>query len=67
MNVTPKGIYFSISKLHSTLAIANLLTHNNIRQICYCDQMPLQSAAVNCGFSFNVTFGVTFIFACDGT
>ena len=30
--------------------IANLLAHNNISQICYCGQISLQSAAVNCSF-----------------
>ena len=27
---------FAISKLHSILAVANLLAHNNKSQICYC-------------------------------
>ena len=36
------------SKLHSILAVANLLAHNNISQICYCGQISLQSAAVKC-------------------
>ena len=26
----PKGVYLPISKLHSILAVANLLAHNNI-------------------------------------
>ena len=39
INVTPKGDYFPISKLHSILAVANLLAHNNISQICYCGQI----------------------------
>ena len=30
MNRTTKYIYLSISKLHSVLAVANLLAHNNI-------------------------------------
>ena len=30
------GSYLPISKLHSILAVANLLAHNNISQICYC-------------------------------
>ena len=59
INGTSKGVYFSISKLHSILAVANLLAHNNISQICYCDQISLQSAAVNCSFSD--------IFGGDGT
>ena len=55
INVTPKGDYLPISKLHSILAVANLLAHNNKSQICYCGQISLQSAAVNC--SFSDTFG----------
>ena len=58
----PKGICLPISKLHSILAVANLLAHNNISQICYCGQISLQSAAFNCSFSDNlITLGVTFI------
>ena len=58
----PKGFNFPISKLHSILAVANLLAHNNKSQICYCGQISLQSAAVNCSFSDNLTpLGVTFI------
>ena len=29
LNGTPKGVYLPISKLHSILAVANLLAHNN--------------------------------------
>ena len=62
INATPKDVYFPISKLHSILAEANLLAHNNISQICYCGQISLQSAAVNCCFSDNLTpLGVPFI------
>ena len=57
----PKGVYLPFSKLHS-IAVANLLAHNNKSQICYCCQILLQSAAVNCSFSDNLTpLGVTFI------
>ena len=36
--------------------------YNNISQICYCGQISLQSAAVNCTFFYNLTpLGVTFI------
>ena len=59
INVTPKGVYLPLSKLHAILAVANLLAHNNKSQICYCGQISLQSAAVNC--SFPTLFGVTFI------
>ena len=55
INVTPKGVYLPISKLHSILAVANLLIHNIISQICYCGQYSLQSAAGNCSFSDNPT------------
>ena len=60
--VPPKGVYLPISKLHSILAVANLLAHNNKSQICYCGQISLQSAAVNCSFFWQSdSFGVTFI------
>ena len=63
----PKGVYLPISKLHSISAVANLLAHNNISQICYCGQISLQSAAVN--FGNNIYFAgrwVTFTFPCRG-
>ena len=56
INVTPKGVYLPISKLHSILAVANSLAHNNKSQICYCGQISLQSAAANCSFSLGVPF-----------
>ena len=49
-----------ILKLHSILAVANLLAHNNISQICYCGQISLQSAAVISAV-FLITLEVTFI------
>ena len=55
INIINKGVYFLISKLHSILAVANLLAHNNKSQICYCSQISLQSDAVNCSFSDNLT------------
>ena len=43
-------------------ATLDLLTSNNISEICYCGQISLQSAAVNCIFSYNLTpLWVTFI------
>ena len=63
INVTPKGVHLPISKLHSILAVVNLLAHNNKSQICYCGQISLQSAAVNCWF-FD-TFGGNIYFAGD--
>ena len=50
INITPEGVYLPISKLHSISAITNLLAHNNISETCYCGQISLQSAAVNCYF-----------------
>ena len=50
INGTPKDVYLPVSKLHSILTVANLLVHNNISKICYCGQISLQSAAVNCIF-----------------
>ena len=62
INVTPKGVYTPFLKLHSILAVANLLAHNNISQICYCGQISLQSAAVNSSFSDSLApLRVTFI------
>ena len=65
INVTPKGGSLHISKLNSILAVEKLLAHNNISQICYCGQISLQSAAVNCCFSD--TFGGNIYFAGDDT
>ena len=66
--VPPKGVYLPISikyiykYTHLILAVANLLAHNNISQICYCGQISLQSAAVNCSFYDNLSpLGVPFI------
>ena len=61
----PKGVYLPISKLHSILAVANLVAHNNISQICYCGQISLQSATVDC--SFSDTFRGNIYFAGGGT
>ena len=47
--------FWAIYIIHSILAVANLLAHNNISQICYCGQISLQSSAVNCSFSNNLT------------
>ena len=65
INGTPKGVCLPISKLHSILAVANLLANNNKSQICYYGQISLQSAAVNSNFSD--TFGGNIYFAGDGT
>ena len=58
--VTPNGVYLTILKLHLILPVANLLSHNNSN--LFCGQNSLQSAAVNCSFSHNLTrLGVAFI------
>ena len=67
INVAPKGVKFPISKLHSILAVANILAHNNISQICYCGQVSLLSDVVNCSFSKSYSFGGNNYFAGDGT
>ena len=43
INVTPKGAYLPLSKLHSILAEANLLAHNNVSQIYHCGFFFLNS------------------------
>ena len=70
INVTPKGAYLPISKLHSILVVVNLLAHNNISQICYnfSDNLtPLEVifillVMVHCSFflAFKVFFMVLF-------
>ena len=61
-DTTQRCLYLPISKLHSILAVANLLAHNDTSKICCCGQISLQSAAVNCSFCDNLThLGVTFI------
>ena len=58
----PQSVYLPISKLHSILAVAYLLAQNNKSQIFYCGQNWLQSTAVNCTSSENLTpLGVAFI------
>ena len=53
----PKGVYLSISKLHSILAVANLLVHNNkFVTVVKFHYRLLQLTAV-----FLTPFGVTFI------
>ena len=63
INFTPQR--FSLAHFEATFdfsRIANLLAHNNISRICYCGQISLQSASVNCSITDNLTpLGVTFI------
>ena len=59
INITQICVYLPISNS----VVANLLAHNNISQICYCGQISLQTARVNCSYSDNLTpMGVTFIY-----
>ena len=58
----PQGVYLPISKLHSILAVSNLLAHNNKFKIFNRGQISLQSAADNCSFSDNLTpLGVAIV------
>ena len=68
INGTRRGVYLPISKLHSILAVANLLAHNNISQICYCGQNAFISNFLYCRLYNNLTpFGGNIYFAGDGT
>ena len=50
------------SKLHSILAVADLLARIKISRICYCGQISLQSVSVNCSFTDSLApLGVAFI------
>ena len=51
INFIHKFMYADIYvSMKNKFSVANLLAHNNISQICYCGQISLQSAAVNCSF-----------------
>ena len=57
INITPIGVYLPVSKLHSILAVANLISH-----ICLSSQISLQITAVNCSSSDKLTpLRATFI------
>ena len=61
---------FSLAHFEATLSFSRsfLLAHNNKSQICYCGQISLQSAAVNCSFCDNlIPLGGNVYFAGDGT
>ena len=62
INGTPKNVYLTISKQHSTLAVANLLAHNNISQICYCVKFHYKVLQLTAVFWQSDIFGVPFIF-----
>ena len=68
INVTPRGVYLPISKLHSIFAMANLLAHNNISQICYCSQISITECCSQLQFFWQShTFGGNIYFAGYGT
>ena len=48
-NGTPKGVYLPISKLHSILAVANLLAHNHL-WLRYYGASKLATAKIECSF-----------------
>ena len=51
INGTPKGVYLPISKLHSILAIANLLAHNKL-WLCYYEQVNSLMQKSNVAFKW---------------
>ena len=62
INGTPKGLYLPISKLHSILAIVNLLAHDSL-WLCYYGQVnsqKLKSSVASKWASKNL-WGVPFI------
>ena len=62
INVSPKVFTSPFRSYTRFLTASNLLVHNSVSQICYCCQISLQSAKVNCSFYCNLTpLGVTFI------
>ena len=63
----PNGVYLPISKLHSILAIANLLAHNNMSPICYCGQIYYRVLQLTGDFWLSDTLGGTIYFAGDST
>ena len=58
INGTPKGVYMPISKLHSILAVANLLAYNNV-WLC---ASKLATTKKECSFEMGklTPFGVPF-------
>ena len=63
INGTPKGVYSPISKVHSILAVAYLLAHNNISYYVQVNLLPLKSSVATKLASH--TFGGTIYFAAD--
>ena len=58
INGTPKGVYMPISKLHSILAVANLLAYNNV----WLRASKLATTKKECSFEMGklTPFGVLF-------
>ena len=71
INGTPKGVYMPILKLHSVLAITNLLSYNNINiDITYyvrVNSLRLKWNVASKWASYLTTFGGTIYFAVDCT
>ena len=62
------GVFLPISKVSSILAVANLLAHNNISQICYCGPRFITEWYSSLQFFWQSdTFGGNIYFAGDGT
>ena len=67
MNGTLKCFYFPFSKLHSILAVANLLAHNNIIISCYVQvNSLLLKSSVPSKWASKHFWGTNY-FAVDGT
>ena len=65
--MVPKGVYFPISKLHSILALPNLLAHNSITIGYYVQVKTLWlQSSVATKWASKYLWG-TIYFAVDGT
>ena len=67
ITVTPKGVYLPISKMHSILAVANLLAHNNKSQICFVNAVKFHYRVLQLTAVFLTIFRGNIYFAGDGT
>ena len=63
--VTPKGVYLPVSMVHSILAAANLLAHNN--KIKFVTAVKFNYKVLEFFSFFLILLGGTIYFADDGT
>ena len=59
--IPPKGVYLPISKLHSILAVANLLVHNNKTINNYYMQVNSLRLKLSLAMGKQTPLGVPFI------